>query len=114
MEAIGYTEFDRAFCLIQTGRREAAAPHVARCDTYGETDMDEAALAAILHAHLGEVDRAFHFLERSRELGNDTLSLYSDPVGYGPLHSDPRWEPFLRGVRERVARWKGEFRWPPA
>jgi TolB-like protein/tetratricopeptide (TPR) repeat protein len=114
MERTGYTEFDRAFSLIQIGKREAAAPYVARCDEGGESDMDEAALAAILHAHLGEADQAFRFLERARELGNDILSLYADPLLFGPLHSDSRWEPFLNGVRERVARWKREFRWPPA
>lgn len=114
MESIGSIEFERAFCLLQTGQREAAAPHVARFDAYGESDMDEAAFAAILHAHLGEADRAFDFLDRARRLGNDTLSLYTDPVAFGPLHSDPRWDPFLGGVRERVAQWKREFRWPPA
>ncbi|HEY7728020.1 MAG TPA: protein kinase [Candidatus Eisenbacteria bacterium] len=114
MEPIGSTEFDRAFCLIQTGDPEGAEPHVARCETFGETDMDEAAMAAILNAHLGRADRAFHFLDRARELGNDTLSAYADPVTFGPLHSDPRWEPYLAGVRERVARWKREFRWPPS
>ena len=32
----------------------------------------------------------------------------------GPVHGDPRWAPFIEGVRRRVAQWRREFRWPPA
>jgi len=30
------------------------------------------------------------------------------------LFDDPRWQPFIEGVRTRVAEFKREFRWPPA
>ena len=114
METVGYTEFDRAYCHIRLGQKEEALPHMARLESFSDIDMDEAALMGILQAQLGNADRAFRHLARATELGNDTLSLYEDPEALGPLHGDPRWKPFLEGVRARVAVWRRELRWPPA
>ncbi len=113
METVGYTEFDRAYCHIRVGETERALAHVARLELFSNIDMDQAALTGILYAHLGDPNRAFRHLARAVELGNDTLSLYEDPEMLGPLWGDPRWKPFLEGVRERVGVWKREFRWPP-
>ena len=49
---------------------------------------------------------------RAVELGNDSLYLYERDDLFGPLHDDPRWEPFLAGVRARCADWAREFAWP--
>jgi len=69
---------------------------------------------AAMHAKLGDADRAFAFLERAVELGNDQLDLYLQARDFGRLFDDPRWGPFIEGVRGRVAAYAREFRWPPA
>jgi len=112
MEKFGLTEFYLAMSRIKLGEAILAAPHFAYCESFAEIDMDHAAYTAALYAHTGERDKAFHYLERAVALGNDTLTLYSDPEMLGPLHSDPRWEPFIDGVRRRVAQWRREFAWP--
>ena len=84
-----------------------------RCERFAAVDMDQAVSAAALRAHLGQTDAAFRHLDRAVALGNDCLSGYRNPVFFGPLRGDPRWEPFLDGVRSRVAQWKRDFRWPP-
>jgi hypothetical protein len=99
--------------LLRLGRRVEAEPYVARTLAFAEVDMDEAAAAAAAAAVNGEADRAFHHLERAVALGNDSLSFYLDEQMFGPLHADARWEPFLAGVRARVAQYRQEFRWPP-
>jgi serine/threonine protein kinase/tetratricopeptide (TPR) repeat protein len=109
---MGY--FLRALALLQAGRRAEAEPFIAGGRCFSEMDMDQAANSAVLAALDGDADRAFRHLERATELGNDSLSFYLDDRFFGPLHGDPRWEPFLAGVRERVAQYKREFRWPPA
>ncbi len=113
VERVGYNEFDRAYSRLRLGRREEALAYLARVEAFAGIDMDEAAYAAILRAQLGEPDAAFRHLERAVELGNDTLSLYEDADFFGPLPGDPRWAPFLEGVRARVAQWRREFRLPP-
>lgn len=51
---------------------------------------------AIIHAALGESDRAFEYLERAFEARpTGLLSLKVDPV-YDPLRSDPRFDDLVR------------------
>jgi hypothetical protein len=83
------------------------------CERHATIDMDMAAHAACLHGHLGNADAAFRYLEKATALGNDMLTYYQNPIFFRPLFTDPRWEPFIDGVRSRVAQWKREFRWPP-
>lgn len=113
VETVGPSEFYRALWHCKLGERDLAKSHLARCEAYGEFDMDEAAYTGILNAHLGDADSAFHYLGRAVALGNDTLSLYDDPVMLGPLRGDSRLAPFLDGVRQRVEQWRSEFVSPP-
>ncbi len=106
--------YDYALAAIHVGRRDLVPHSLAVCDRFAAVDMDSAAHAASLRGFLGEPDLAFRHLERAVALGNDTLHFYTNPISFEPLFSDPRWEPFLDGVRVRVAQWKREFRWPPA
>ena len=112
MEKFGLTEFYLALSRIKLGEATLAGPHVSYCESFAEIDMDHTAYTAALYAHLGDPNKAFHYLERAAALGNDTLSLYADPEMLGPLHADPRWQPFIDGVRRRVAQWRREFVWP--
>jgi eukaryotic-like serine/threonine-protein kinase len=106
--------YDFAIAAIHVGRRDLVPNSMAVCERFAAVDMDAAAHAASLRGFLGEPDLAFRHLERAVALGNDTLHFYASPIRFEPLFQDPRWEPFLDGVRGRVAQWKREFRWPPA
>ena len=108
-----FANFEQAHALIRLGQRERAEDSIAVVERFALVDMDSAAHAASLQGFLGNPDAAFRHLERAVSLGNDMLVFYSNPIFFGPLHSDPRWEPFIEGVRRRVAQWKREFQWPP-
>jgi hypothetical protein len=82
-------------------------------EAWGRVDMDAALGCATYYAIVGDRDLAFRHLQRAVELGNDMLRLYELPI-LGTLHDDPRWTPFIEGVRRRVAEYRREFRWPPA
>jgi len=103
-----------AEALIDAGKLDEARPLVESLSEHGRADMDLAVGVAAMHAKLGNPDRAFAYLERAVELGNDQLDLYLQARDFGKLFGDPRWEPFIAGVRERVEIYKREFAWPPA
>jgi eukaryotic-like serine/threonine-protein kinase len=111
--SIGSSAFEIGFAWIKLGKPENAAQAIERCERFAVLDMDAAANVAVLRGHLGELDVAFVHLERAAALGNDCLHFYENPAFFAPLFGDPRWKPFLDGVRGRVARWKREFKWPP-
>ena len=102
-----------ANALIAAGELEEARPVVEELDRIFDADMDLAMWVAEMHAHLGDKNRAFRCLARAIELGNDQLDFYEDSKRFGALFDDPRWQPFVEGVRTRVAEYKREFRWPP-
>ena len=111
-EVTGTGLFDRALARLMLGDVEGARAALPRIEAYGRVDMDFADRAASLWAHLGDRDKAFEFLDRAVALGNDTLARFENPLFFGPLHSDPRWEPFLEAMRGRVAGYRREFHWP--
>ena len=102
-----------AASLIAAGEMDEARLLVAELDRIADADMDLAMWVAQMHTRLGNKDRAFRLLARATELGNDQLAIYEDPKQFAPLFDDPRWQPFIEGVRARVAEYKREFRWPP-
>jgi TolB-like protein/Tfp pilus assembly protein PilF len=101
-----------AEALIDAGELAEARPLVEQLADPGRADMDLAMSLAAMHAKLGEADRAFANLERAVELGNDQLDLYLREREFGRLFGDPRWGPFIDGMRERVAVYRREFTWP--
>jgi eukaryotic-like serine/threonine-protein kinase len=98
--------------LALLGRTADARAAASGAEGAARIDMDHAATYAAILAHAGEVDRAFEFLARAVELGNDCLPYYRRNDLYAPLHADRRWKPFLEGVERRVAEWRTIFRWP--
>jgi serine/threonine-protein kinase len=112
-EPTGTRIWIRAFCLVQVGDRDAALPLLQELEAFAQVDMDSAAHAATLHAHLGNRNQAFALLDRAVALGNDSLAFYTAPDLLDPLHEDSRWKPFLQGVERRVAEYRREFSWPP-
>jgi tetratricopeptide (TPR) repeat protein len=101
-----------AGCLASNGEHDEARAIVEKL--FDVEDMDFAGWLAAICTQLGDKDNAFRLLERATRLGNDMLSLFEDPRHFGAIHDDPRWAPFIAGVRERVAAYQREFTWPPA
>jgi serine/threonine-protein kinase len=95
-----------------SGNPDKAAAALGGATPENTIDMDHAAIAASYQAKLGNSDMAFRFLDRAAELGNDMLTDYERSPFYEPLRGDPRWAPFIEGVRGRVKKWKQEFKWP--
>ena len=102
-----------AACLVAIGHPEEARATLEPMESAAMDDMDIASWFAAIFAQAGDRDRAFRLLTRAAELGNDQLAIYEMPQHFAALHSDPRWGPFIEGVRGRVAVFKQEFRWPP-
>jgi hypothetical protein len=112
---VGFTTmFFHAMALVRVGRAEEARAVAPKMERAAWADMDYASYAAALHAQLGDADKAFELLARAVELGNDMLVQYENPVFFTPLFGDPRWEPFVEGVRGRVAVYRQKMRWPLA
>jgi TolB-like protein/tRNA A-37 threonylcarbamoyl transferase component Bud32 len=106
------TTFFQAMALVRLGRATEARALTPGMDRGAWNDMDFASYAAAVHAHLGNADEAFRLLARAVELGNDMLVQYENPAFFAPLFDDPRWEPFVAGVRGRVAVYRQKMRWP--
>jgi TolB-like protein/Tfp pilus assembly protein PilF/tRNA A-37 threonylcarbamoyl transferase component Bud32 len=51
---------------------------------------------ASVYGALGELDRAFEYLDRAYEEETADLFAIKDDGSFAPLHSDPRWDEFLR------------------
>ena len=111
---IPLARFEYAVCLIRVGRYDDAPELIEAHRRYAEIDMDGAAHDAAIRCMLGDADGAFRSLEHAVLLGNDMLIFYEDADLFGDLHADPRWAPFIAGVRERVVRWRREFALPSA
>ena len=108
----GYWEYGPLMWLL-TGHPEEASKLERSARAYSEVDMDGAEEFAAYCARRGNRDEAFRYLDRATMLGNDSLTIYEKSPLFDPLRDDPRWKPFLDGVRERVAAFRREFSWPP-
>ena len=53
---------------------------------------------ALAYAGLGEKDRAFEYLEKSRQEKDSLLSIVQADHLFDSLHADPRWVPYLRAI----------------
>lgn len=107
-------DFEWAYALARLGRLDESRDASGTLAAHAAVDMDAAGYLASLLAWWGDPDGAFARLDRAVELGNDSLYLYEREDLYAPLHGDPRWAPFLEGVRARCAAFEREFAWPVA
>jgi serine/threonine-protein kinase len=101
----------RAFAYLGLGDMDRVRALLPLAEAYASVDMDAAGDFAGLMAMLGETDKAFRFLDRAVELGNDTLTRFRSDM-YRSLHGDRRWDAFVRGMERRIAEYRREFRWP--
>jgi serine/threonine protein kinase/tetratricopeptide (TPR) repeat protein len=105
---------ERIATYLALGRPEEARPLIAELEKAASADMDFALRHAGFLAQLGETDRAFQFLDRAVELGNDSLDFYEALPDLAPLRSDPRWARLIEPMRVRIEGFRKEFLWPPA
>ena len=49
-----------------------------------------------IYTGLGEIDKAFEWLETAREEGDPILHNIKANAAFKPLHSDPRWRTLLQ------------------
>jgi len=85
-----------AMALHGLGRsKEADAALKAFVDKFGP---DQPESIATVHAYRGQTDAAFEWLDKAVAIRDPALaSALTEPM-LDPLHSDPRWLPFLRRI----------------
>jgi serine/threonine protein kinase/tetratricopeptide (TPR) repeat protein len=84
----------RGIALAQLGQRQRALSELNRLERSNQS-VDSSYYVAALCAHLGDKDKAFAYLEKSREDRKpDMLFLGVDPL-MDPLRSDPRFKLLL-------------------
>jgi serine/threonine-protein kinase len=101
----------RAYAWLGLGELDRVRPLVPLAEAYASVDMDAAGDFAGLMAQLGEIEKAFRYLDRAVTLGNDTLTRFRDDL-FRPLHGDPRWSVFVEAMERRIEGHRRDFRWP--
>lgn len=84
--------------LAELGAREEAEEILARLERESKEHYVRPEFMAMGHASLGNLDRAFEFLERAFQTRSAGLIyLHVDP-GYKPLRSDPRFDQLVKTI----------------
>jgi adenylate cyclase len=94
-EQVGYREYALAIIYHALGKHAESDAAIERMHRDDETFAYQFACA---HGWRGENDEAFSWLERSYELHDSGLILVKMSWMFVPLHSDPRWLPFLEKI----------------
>ena len=94
-ETSGYREYALAIIYHTLGNSAESDAAMERLHQEDETFAYQFACA---HSWRGENDEAFSWLERSYELHDSGLILVKMSWMFVPLHSDPRWLPFLEKI----------------
>ena len=84
-----------AIALAMSGRRAEAADLVDGLERSVNTDTSGAVVMAIVHAMLGDRDRAFGWLDAAVSAHDIHLVCVSTHPLLDPLHDDPRWPAWL-------------------
>ena len=87
-----------AYVAALSGDCEQAEGILTQCDSAATADIGY--FAAIAHGALGDLDRGFAELERTRDLGFETLATALVDPALDPFRLDPRWDPFVRSIEE--------------
>jgi serine/threonine protein kinase/Flp pilus assembly protein TadD len=91
----GYREYGLATVYSALGMREEADAAFGRLRAEGDPWAYQ---FAAVHASRGEIDEAFHWLERSFELHDAGLAFVKMTRPFRALRSDPRWPRFLEKI----------------
>ncbi len=87
-----------AYVVALSGDRQQAEGILTQLDSTATADISY--FAAITYGALGNLDRGFAELERTRDLGFGMLATAAVDPSLDSFRSDPRWEPFLRSVEQ--------------
>jgi serine/threonine-protein kinase len=88
-----YARWERAYLYIKSGSQREAEDAIAEVI---EKDAAEGGYyVAQLYSVMGNADEAFRWLDRAVQQEEPMKNLMADSYLY-PLHSDPRWKPFLK------------------
>ncbi len=85
-----------AYVAALADEREIAEGILAKLDS--AATADGAYFAATIFGAMGDLDRGFAELERSRDHGFAALATAAVNPALDPFRSDPRWGPFLRSM----------------
>ena len=91
----GYREYALAAAYHVVGMREESDAAMERLHRESEQWGYQFAVA---HAIRGELDQAFHWLDRSYELHDSGIVMSGQSWVFENLHSDPRWPRFLERI----------------
>ena len=80
-----------AWAYARAGERERSLEYIQRAETAG-VPLKEIGL---VYGALGDLDRAFDYLERGLETQPGTLAGIGADPSADPLKADPRWEQLL-------------------
>lgn len=88
--------FDRALLLALVGRPESARSYLAELARGEVSDYVSLGYRAMLHAAVGETDRALTDLEEDLRSGDGLLWLHYRGVFFDPIREEPRFRALLR------------------
>jgi len=91
----GYRYFTLAVAYHELGRKKESDEAMARVL---EESEDWGTQFASAHAARGEIDQAFHWLERSYELHDTGIVMLKVNEHFRHLHGDPRWPRLLEKI----------------
>ena len=88
----------RGDALARAGRREEAMRTIDELLARSKNEYVRPRRIAQIYIHLGEVDRAFDWLERAFDEHDSKLTILKVAPVYDPLRDDPRFDDLLRRV----------------
>ena len=109
----------KTLALYELGRTDEAAAALAELielKIAGDSKWHWPFLVATAYAWMGNVDDAFTYLEKQRELNSGVFRVTANSPLYENLKDDSRWAPFLESVElapERLAAIEFNPRLPP-
>lgn len=91
----GYRYCGEAMVLHALGRHAESDEKLVLLQNEGEQWSFQ---IVCVYAYRGEVDKAFEWLERAYDIRDSGIPLTKTQPFLKPLHSDPRWLPFLKKI----------------
>ena len=92
----GLATLGRAYAA--TGQRELAAAEIRRLEERGAQGIGVSCDLALIHAALGDRDRALDAVERGLRDGSQMISFMNVEPGFDPIRNEPRFRAVSRAV----------------
>ena len=92
----GLATLGRAYAA--TGKRELATAEIRRLEERGAQGIGVSCDLALIHAALGERDRALDAVERGLRDGSQMISFMNVEPGFDPIRNEPRFRAVSRAI----------------